>query len=555
MCRPRGRGRGRKWAMGTNYVIKKKGAKFPGKMSQAFRKKIISSFKLQGLSLKSDATNLLTEVLGQYAQGGQIQIDSILDHIIEAVQRQPLTSTVVGKEIVEPALEECNEASDGDSEAALVVIDAFQVPKFVYNVDMKKYLPYPNKIELCLHGGAKHKAGLFKERYMLLQQRTLRHEFFTPTPLGQTSHLEKFNLRNVEFLLSSSGLPDKIVVLGMLSQIKEGRYHLEDPTGIVEIDISECSFHIGLFVENSLVLAEGMYEDKIFHLHAVGFPPIEESAESRSYFGNLNFFGGPSSTCAKSSIKLQAMMKENVDAMFVFLSDVHLDDPKVMEKLSALFTGYSDSPPTAFVMMGNFSSKPYGPHRNCEMKECFNLLGDLILRFPDLAKQCRFLFVPGPLDPGGANILPRPPLSPAITVGVRDKIPGAQFCTNPTRIQFCTKEIVVFCEDLMSKLCRNCIRFPTEATNLPNLLARTILSQGNLCPLPLHVRPVYWMYDHAHWLYPLPDVIVLGDKCDPFTETLSGCRVCNTGSFVRSGFEFKVYLPATNAIEDSKIMD
>lgn len=523
-------------------------------MSQAFRKKIITNFKLQGLSLKSDATNLLVEVLGQYAE--KSDIDGVIDHIIEAVQRQPLTSTLVGKEVVEPALEECNEASDSDSEAALVVIDSFHVPKFVYNVDMKKYLPYPNKKELCVHGGAKHKASLFKQRYMLLQQRTLRHEFFTPTPLGQkTQSSEKFHLQNVDFLLSSSGLPDKIIVLGMLSQIKEGKYHLEDPTGCVEIDISECSFHIGLFVESSLVLAEGIYEDKIFHVHAIGFPPLEEPSESRNYFGSMNFFGGPSPTCAKSSVKLQAMMKENEDAMLVFLSDVHLDDPKVMEKLSTLFTGYADSPPTAFVMMGDFSSKPYGPHRNQEMKDCFTLLGDLILGFPDLVEKSRFLFIPGPLDPGWANVLPRPPLSPGITSGVRERIPGAHFCTNPARIQFCTQEIVVFCEDLMSKLCRNCVRFPSQTTNLPNLLTRTILSQGHLCPLPLHVRPVYWMYDHALWLYPLPDVIMLGDKCDPFAETLSSCLVCNTGSFVRSGFEFKVYLPSTNVIEDSKIMN
>ena len=249
------------------------------------------------------------------------------------------------------------------------------------------------------------------------------------------------------------------------------------------------------------------------------------------------------------------MMGEQEDAMFVFLSDVNLDNPQVMEKLSTLFTGYADAPPTAFVLMGNFCSKPYGPNKKQKIKESFDSLGDLILGFPDLAAKSQFLFVPGPLDPGQPNILPRPPLPRSIVSGVSERIPGARFCSNPTRIQFCTREIVVFCDDMMSKLCRNCIKFPSESANLTGHFTKTILSQAHLCPLPLHVRPVYWRYDHALWLYPLPDLVVLGDRCDPFTETQQGCVVTNIGSFVKSKFEFKAYVPSSNEVEDSKITD
>ena len=49
----------------------------------------------------------------------------------------------------------------------------------------------------------------------------------------------------------------------------------------------------------------------------------------RSFFGNLNFFGGPSNTCAKASSKLQQIEQENSDAMFIILSDVWLDQVKV----------------------------------------------------------------------------------------------------------------------------------------------------------------------------------------------------------------------------------
>ena len=49
----------------------------------------------------------------------------------------------------------------------------------------------------------------------------------------------------------------------------------------------------------------------------------------RNYFGNINFFGGPSTIAVKASAKLRAIEEENQEAMFVILSDVWLDLPKV----------------------------------------------------------------------------------------------------------------------------------------------------------------------------------------------------------------------------------
>ena len=48
------------------------------------------------------------------------------------------------------------------------------------------------------------------------------------------------------------------VILGMLTQMKEGEWWLEDPTGAIKLNISDASFHKGIFVESSLVLAEGL---------------------------------------------------------------------------------------------------------------------------------------------------------------------------------------------------------------------------------------------------------------------------------------------------------
>lgn len=60
---------------------------------------------------------------------------------------------------------------------------------------------------------------------------------------------------------------------------------------------------------------------------------------------------------------------------------------------------------------------------------------------------------------------------------------------------------------------------------------KTILSQGHLTPLSLYVSPVYWAYDYALRVYPVPDMLVVADKYDPFTVTNTDCICINPVRF------------------------
>ncbi|KAF7251478.1 DNA polymerase epsilon subunit 2 [Varanus komodoensis] len=191
--------------------------------------------------------------------------------------------------------------------------------------------------------------------------------------------------------------------------------------------------------------------------------------ETRAYYGNINFFGGPSSTSVKTSAKLKQLEQENEDAMFVFLSDVWLDQAEVLDKLRIMFSG------------------------------SLKALADIICEYPSIHE--------------------RPPLTKNITAEFRKQVPFSVFTTNPCRVQYCTQEIIIFREDLVNKMCRNCVRFPCSGLDIPNHFVKTILSQGHLTPLPLSVSPVYWAYDYTLRTYPLPDLIVFADKYDPFTQT------------------------------------
>ncbi|XP_075387203.1 DNA polymerase epsilon subunit 2 isoform X2 [Tenrec ecaudatus] len=488
------------------------------------RSRALSAFKLRGLMLRGEAIKYLTDALQSV---GELELEDTLEKIIDAVEKQPLSSNMIERSVVEAAVQECSQAVDETIDHIFNIIGAFDIPRFVYNSERKKFLPLlmTNHPAPNLFGTARDKAELFRERYTILHQRTHRHELFTPPVIGANPEESgsKFQLKTIETLLGSTTKIGDVIVLGMVTQLKEGKFFLEDPTGTVQLDLSKAQFHNGLYTEACFVLAEGWFEDQVFHVNAFGFPPTEPSSTTRAYYGNINFFGGPSTTSVKTSAKLKQLEDENKDAMFVFISDVWLDQVEVLEKLHTMFS------------------------------ESLKTLADIICEYPTIHQSSRFVFVPGPEDPGFGSILPRPPLAESITSEFKEKVPFSVFTTNPCRIQYCTQEIIVFREDLVNKMCRNCVRFPSNNLDIPNHFIKTILSQGHLTPLPLCVCPVYWAYDYTLRVYPVPDLIVIADKYDPFTMANTDCLCINPGSFPRSGFSFKVFYPSSKTVEDSKL--
>jgi hypothetical protein len=83
-------------------------------------------------------------------------------------------------------------------------------------------------------------------RYTVIKQITDRHPLFKPSADDSE---EKFKIYPIEHLLSSSKRLNKIITMGLFSQLKIGYYHLEDPSGIVQLDLSETiSFSIAKFI-------------------------------------------------------------------------------------------------------------------------------------------------------------------------------------------------------------------------------------------------------------------------------------------------------------------
>lgn len=511
-----------------------------------YRSKIISHFEMNGFRLKSSATDKICRILKR--QNSEDGLETLLNKITDLLQEKDLHSTQISREQLDELLQESSDLND--QVEFLFVYDAFDFPKYSYSVDQKKFIPV--KLSPTLHPEAISKISLFRDRFLLIWQILQRHELFTVRSIA-SSVTSKYKLTSIESLLSSyqtSG--QSLIVLGMLVQLKEGVYYLEDLSATVILDVSCATFQKGIFCENSIILVEGFYKDKTLYAQGIGFPPPETAETTISIFGHVNFFGGTSKVCPKASNSLQELESSLGNSFLVILSDVWLDKLDVLHKLKTLFEGYSADPPVCFIFIGNFSSTPYGSLHFKRTKQHFKELASLITDYPSIASQSYFVFVPGPEDIGPGNILPRPPLPNHIQEIFKKHIPRAIFTSNPTRIQFCTKEIVIFRENLLKKMCTNAVRF-TSRDNVPDHLAHTVLSQASLCPLPLHTCPVYWDFNHALNLYPLPDIVILADNYLNYSVNTYGVNCINPGPFVQNEYSFMAVYPATMRVEDCKL--
>ncbi|CAF3382562.1 unnamed protein product [Rotaria sp. Silwood1] len=510
---------------------------------------VLTAFRFRGLDLKFDASQYLVELAATVPSASLI---SWLDQLIDLLTKRNLSSSIVDKALLTNVVQELRAqlSNDSHNEALFSVLNAFSMPKFIYSRSMKKFIG--KEIDNDLFGSAQTRSEVFWERYDLLLQRTLRHDVFSQVNLAaaSTNKVQKYQLKTIEHLLAAGSKSEKVVVLGMLSQLHETKYDLQDPTGVISLNLDNATFHPGFYFENCFVLVEGQFDDGIFNVSGIGLPPPESAQSTRSYFGEINITGNTHDQSAKTKIRLKEIEEKSDDA-FVFLSDVWLDDKKVMERIEQLFDGFAEQPPFAFIFCGNFLSRPTANLYINDLSDAFKSFAKLVAKYPDICERAHFIFVPGPQDRHAPKIYPRAPFPPSINDILKKRIRHLHLATNPVRIQYCTQEIVIFREDLLQKLCRYCIKLPSD--NLPMHLCHTLVTQAHLSPLPVSMTPIYWSFDHTLHLYPLPDLIVVCDKFKSITDTIADCTIINPGSFAINKYCFKVYLPATREIEDSQI--
>ena len=117
------------------------------------------------------------------------------------------------------------------------------------------------------------------------------------------------------------------------------------------------------------------------------------------------------------------------------------------------------------------------------LSEGFDSLADLIASYTLITRRTHFVFVPGPLDLAVNSLLPRKPLLSSFTSRLRSKIPKLHLASNPCRLKFFGQEIVVFRDDIMSRMLRNLVGVKPDARNED--LKRYVCVWGPLLPRAL----------------------------------------------------------------------
>ena len=96
----------------------------------------------------------------------------------------------------------------------------------------------------------------------------------------------------------------------------------------------------------------------------------------------------------------------------------------------------------------------------------------------------------------GGLVLPRGPLPRIVTNSIQSKFPYVAFSSNPCRLRYFTKEIVLV-RHHNQLLETHSLLTPLEEYDRTHHTIKTLLDQGHLSPLPLPSQPIYWQFDHS----------------------------------------------------------
>ena len=370
--------------------------------------------------------------------------------------------------------------------------------------------------------------------------------------------------------------PPPAYALGIISQLEDGRFFLEDTTGRIPLELPvDAATSAGFFCEGCAVVVEGdVTPARSLRVRALGMPPCEPRADTLAGpAAAVDWFGGRPVGGADKAAAAEDAQASDPDRRVVLLADVRLDAPGTLDRLASVFAGFAAAagPPPTFVLMGDFwggAPRAAAPARAA----AFSALASLTALHPRLRDGADWVFVPGPADAPVAAALPLLPLRAADAAPLRSALgPRAHFPSNPARLRVHARDIVVFRSPIAATLRARALLVPNggaaagaaiagaspppppahppcaDASIFQHAVA-TLLQQGHLAPLPLDAVPVHWAGDGGLALYPLPHALVVAGGAIPAATSFEGVECVDPGSIARGG-SFAAYAPAEGGVE------
>ena len=235
-------------------------------------------------------------------------INDVLSSLIQPDQQHSQESVAMDAEDVSQVR---IKAIENEEYFNLDPVDLFRVvssnkqPCYDYDVQKQAFIQYNLGMIFILivysipsqnlsFGQVESRVDFFRKRYDIIKQWLRRNEMyqfqddssnqFSDGTLGSLGITSTKKVLSITSLRGRPGVP--VVLLGGLFQIEDvGIWHLEDPTGSIELDISGCIQELGWYSEGCIVLAKGKLceDDGKFHVNVISHPPKESAIKTKYY--------------------------------------------------------------------------------------------------------------------------------------------------------------------------------------------------------------------------------------------------------------------------------
>lgn len=500
---------------------------------------------------------------------------------------------------------------------SVAVVSSFELPRYSYEPSTNTYYYKGNRFPL--HADAQAKLAIYDERLQLITARLMRHPHFAvPLPGSKKQYIKLARVDDLAATAETSVHVTMIGVLtqpedglycledasgavavdlthmerqmpGLYTEtcivLVEGEYYPDAyPAGFEPAGYRHPAAGAGAASSSStggagagagggggvaakfVALTDGRLPG-VLRISTLGHPPIEGREVTMRAMQTVDPFRVLTTPREVQTVFDLQCSPDAQNAMIVAISDVHLDKPSVLEGIRRMLEGFrsTGTVPLMICFMGNFGSRPYGHHQDDRhtYKAGFDALADILCSYPEISQSCTYVLVPGPHDPGSAPILPRCGLPRTLCTSLVDNaemLPKVILTTNPCRIRFFTQELVLFRHELSLRLRRRAVvpphPKPTLAEPVMHSMAKTIVHQAHLCPLPLSAQPVHWEYDYALRLHPLPDAVIIGEDQAQYNTVHAddSTMVFNPGSFAADQ-NFSVYWPGKREVSQSNLRE
>lgn len=427
---------------------------------------------------KEDSSEELDQLLDKWGQLKVLDINDLQD-TVETIQLKTLQDN-----------------------CEIFVFDVFKdIKKEIYYPESKKF--FLSRENPSLIKAPQGKATMYLDRFLIAKDRIKSSSNFST----------QGNSQLISSIDSLVGCSTERIVLGILTKTDSNDWILEDSSSSETLDLSRAGCNTGFFCEGCIVLVQGKMEEKIFKASCLAQPPTCWILDTPYIIPNN---------------KWSVPWPDH--ALIVLMSNVHLDELRVLQSLDKIFEAYNNYSNVMFVFIGNFNSQ-----KNPALQKytaAFENLVNIIEKYEILRSTGMWVFVPGPNDPGLGEFMPRREIPPVFLEPLK-RLEKVKVTSNPTRIGFCGKKIVIARTDQMRKMQRSTA---VESINEENLdpegfLAHTLVKQAHVCP-SLHTQ-ILPDYDYTLRLDQKVDYLCIAENSKNYNHIIDGVSVFSPGHFSR----------------------